>query len=258
MLFIFLGCLFAFGAGWSHEGIAVGIAAGVLCDVFLLYRSGQRNDYKLALALSFCIGAAFLCLSPGNFTRTDAALPLYNHLLSFARLRVFWLFLLCWCIFSRSGNYIWENRLLLVALCVQTLFMFYVGYRNSRVLWGTEFFSIILLLKIFASREYRSLHLSVVSSICAALLISHFCWLTYRSGEVRKQYDAVISLYMRSVDGQVKYDINPESGIVSNFIPTPLCDYNPFEQFTFSLYCTHNKKQLEIVSDSSLNTECNE
>ncbi len=258
LLFIFLGCLFAFGAGWSHEGIAVGIAAGVLFDFFLLYRSGQRHDYKLALALSFCIGAAFLCLSPGNFTRTDAALPLYNHLLSFARLRVFWLFLLCWCIFSRSVDYIRENRLLLVALCMQTLFMFYVGYRSSRVLWGTEFFSIILLLKIFASKEYRTLHLSAASSLCAALLVLHFCWLTYRSGEVRKQYDAVISLYMRSVDGQVKYDINPECGIVSNFIPTPLCSYNPFEQFTFSLYYTHNKKQLEIVPDSSLNTEPHE
>ena len=258
LLFIFLGCLFSFGAGWSHEGIAVGIAAGVLFDVFLLYRSGQRNDYKLALALSFCLGAAFLCLSPGIFTRTDAALPLYNHLLSFARLRVFWLFLLCWCIFSRRVDYIRDNRLLLVALCVQTLFMFYVGYRSSRVLWGTEFFSIILLLKIFVFKESRRIILSVVSSICMALLILHFGWLTYRSGEVRKQYDAVISLYMRSVDGQVKYDINPECGIVSNFIPTPLCSYNPFEQFTFSLYYTHNKKQLEIVPDSSLNTEPHE
>jgi hypothetical protein len=27
LLFIFLGCLFSFGAGWSHEGIAVGIEA---------------------------------------------------------------------------------------------------------------------------------------------------------------------------------------------------------------------------------------
>ena len=258
LLFIFLGCLFSFGAGWSHEGIAVGIAAGVLFDVFLLYRSGQRNDYKLALALSFCLGAAFLCLSPGNFTRTDAALPLYNHLLSFARLRVFWLFLLCWCIFSRRVDYIRDNRLLLVALCVQTLFMFYVSYRSSRVLWGTEFFSIILLLKIFVFKESRRIILSVASSICMALLILHFGWLTYRSGEVRKQYDAVVSLYMHSVDGHVTYNINSESDIVSNFIPTPLCGFNSFEQFTFSLYYTHNKKQLEIVPDSSLNTEPHE
>ena len=95
---LLLGCIYSFGAGWSHEGLAVGIAAGIFFDNLLSFHSHHLNRQKLAMAIFFCIGAAFLCLSPGNFTRTDAALPLYNHLLSFSRLRVFWLFLLSWCL----------------------------------------------------------------------------------------------------------------------------------------------------------------
>lgn len=239
-------CLFAFGAGWSHEGLTVGIAASIFIDNVWDIRNHHMNGQKTTVALFFCIGAAFLCLSPGNFNRTDAALPLYNHLLSFARLRVFWLFLLSWCVFSRSIDYVRNNRILLIALVVQMFFMFYVGYRNARVLWGTEFFSLILLLKIFVERESRGCILVYLSYILCLLLVIHFGWLTYRSAEVRKQYDEVIALYLQSPDGNAYYDIQPESKLVLGFIPTPLCYDKPFELHTISLYYTRNKKVLQI------------
>ena len=83
-----IGSIFAFGAGWSHEGIAVGIAAALVFDNGFDIYYHQLNRQKLMWGLCFCFGASWLCLAPGNFTRTDAALPLYNHLLSFARLRI--------------------------------------------------------------------------------------------------------------------------------------------------------------------------
>ena len=244
---VILGCFYAFGAGWSHEGLAVGIAAAVALDNLLDIIHHRVNYQKMYWAVFFCIGAAFLCLSPGNFTRTDAVLPLYNHLLSFARLRVFWLLVLSWIIFSRSVDFVKDNHLLMIALLVQMIFMFYVGYRNALVLWGTEFFSLILLLKVFANREGRGNALAYQSYLLLTFLIIHFGWLVYRSGEIRKQYDEVIMLYLQSYNGRVYYNLHSESPLVSKFIPTPLCVEKPFELTTFSLYYTRGSKSLGIL-----------
>lgn len=244
---LLLGCLFAFGAGWSHEGVAIGIAASIAFDNLWDMIHHRVNNRKMLWAICFCVGAAFLCLSPGNFTRTDAALPLYNHLLSFARLRVFWILVLSWCLFSRRTVFLRQNYLLLIALSVQMLFMFYAGFRNSRVLWGTELFSLILLLRLFTDSEKKRFFSWVTYSLLTLLTI-HFGWLIYRSGEVRQQYDEVITLYMESQDGIVYYDLHPESELVSRYIPTPLCSDRPFERLCFSLYYTKNQKPLNVVS----------
>ena len=238
--------IFAFGAGWSHEGLVVGMAAGLILDNLFDLRLHQLNTQKLTWAMFFCLGATFLCLSPGNFTRIDDALPLYNHLLSFTRLKIFWLFLLCWCVFSRSYDFVRENRLLLVILFFQALFLFYVGYRNGRVLWGTEFFSLILLLKIFHKREQSGKNVKHFSYFMLFMLSSHFIWLSYRSERVHRQYNEVIALYNKSSDGIVYFDLLSESDMVRDFIPTPLCYYKSFELHCISLFYSHDKKSLRI------------
>ena len=246
---LLLGSLFAFGAGWSHEGVAVGIAASIAFDNLWDMIHHRVNKQKMLWAICFCVGAAFLCLSPGNFTRTDAALPLYNHLLSFARLRVFWIFVLSWCLFSRSTTFLRRNYLLLIALSVQMLFMFYAGFRNSRVLWGTELFSLILLLRLITAFEKQRIFAWVTYALLTLLTI-HFGWLIYRSGKVRQQYDEVISSYLRSKHGVVYYDLHLESELVTKYIPAPLCRYNLFELSTFSLYYTKNEKALRILPNT--------
>jgi len=243
---LLLGCLFAFGAGWSHEGVAIGIAASIAFDNLWDMMHHRVNCQKMLWAICFCVGAAFLCLSPGNFTRTDAALPLYNHLLSFARLRVFWVLLLSWVLFSRSIGFLRQNYLLLMALSVQMLFMFYAGFRNSRVLWGTELFSLILLLRLITAFEKQRIFAWVTYALLTLLTI-HFGWLIYRSGEVRQQYDEVIALYMDSLDGIVYYDLHPESELVSRYIPTPLCGDRPFERHIISVFYYRDKKPLRIL-----------
>jgi hypothetical protein len=252
-----IGCVFAFGAGWSHEGMAVGIAAGLFFDQCFDIYSHRLNTQKLIWAICFVAGAFLLCIAPGNFNRTDAALPLYNHLLSFARLRIFWMFLLAWVVFSRSTDFIKQNRLLLVALAFQSLFLFYVGYRNGRVLWGTELFSFILLLKVFADKERNGYFLTYLSYTCLLLLVVHFSWLVYRSGEVRKQYDEVIEKYLASEDGAVYYDLYLETEIVRRFIPAPLCNNRQFELRTYSLYYTREQKLLDIKPCSEKATDIN-
>ena len=254
--FLWLGCLFAFGAGWSHEGVAIGIAASIVIDNLWDMMHHRVNNRKMLWAICFCVGAAFLCLSPGNFTRTDAALPLYNHLLSFARLRMFWVLLLSWILFSRSIEFLRQNYLLLMALFVQMLFMFYAGFRNSRVLWGTELFSLILLLRLITAFEKKRFFTWVTYALLTLLTI-HFSWLIHRSGEIRRQYDEVIALYMESKDGTVCYDLHSESELVSRYIPTPLCSDRSFERFCFSLYYTRNQKPLNIISQEKKKEDSN-
>jgi hypothetical protein len=141
----------------------------------------------------------------------------------------------------------------LLALAFQSLFLFYVGYRNARVLWGTELFSFILLLKVFADKERNGYFLTNLSYTCLLLLVVHFSWLVYRSGEVRKQYDEVIALYQKSVDGIVFYDLNKENDLVKKFIPTPLFNDRQFELSTYSLYYTKDVKHLDIRPTSMNN-----
>ena len=220
-----IGCVFAFGAGWSHEGMAVGIAAGLFFDQCFDIYSHRLNTQKLIWAICFVAGAFLLCIASGNFNRTDVALPLYNHLLSFARLRIFWMFLLAWVVFSRSTDF--------------------------------KLFSFILLLKVFADKERNGYFLTYLSYTCLLLLVVHFSWLVYRSGEVRKQYDEVIEKYLASEDGIVFYDLNLESDIVRRFIPAPLCNNRQFELRTYSLYYTREQKLLDIKPCSEKTTDIN-
>ena len=126
--------------------------------------------------------------------------------------------------------------------------MFYVGFRNGRVLWGTEFFSLILLLKIFEEKRWKAPIITYITYLLLTLLSAHFSWILYRSGEVRNQYDEVIALYLQSSDGVVYYDLHSEPKLVMNYIPTPLCRYNQFELSTISLFYTKNEKRLRISS----------
>lgn len=238
--------IFAFGAGWSHEGLTVGIAAGLIIDNLFDFRYHQLNTQKATWAVFFCIGTAFLCLSPGNYTRIEDALPLHNHLLSFTRLRIFWLFLFSWCALSRSYNFIRENRLLLTTLFFQALFLFYVGYRNGRVLWGTEFFSLILLLKVFNDREQKGKIIKYLSYIMLLILSTHFIWLSLRIVKIHKQYDEVITQYNQSSNGIIYFDLQSESDLVRDYIPTPLCYYKSFELHCISVFYSRNKKSLRI------------
>ena len=68
-------------------------------------------------------------------------------------------------------------------------------------------------------------------------------------------FEGFISLYMKSSDGQVDYDITPEHALVMKYIPTPLCKENAFELFTFSLYYTHDNKRLKIIPNVDLNNQ---
>ena len=241
-----LGCLFAFGAGWSHEGLAIGIAGALVIDNLLDYYHHHLKPRTLIWCICFCLGAFFLCIAPGNFTRTDESIPLYLRLLSFTRLRLFWLFILSWLLFNRRISFIRDNSLLLTALVIQMTFLFYVGYRNPRVLWGPELFSLILLIKVFAYQETNGKPLTKFAYILLPLLVVHLGWLIYRSGEIRQQYDNIIALYENSQTGDVFYDILPETDLTRDFIPTPFCYYRPFELTAFSVYYTKEQKSMHV------------
>lgn len=247
-------CIFSFCVGWSNETLVVGVAISVFIVNLHDIRLHRINIQKAIIGVCFILGVAFLCLSPGNFTRAGATLPLYNHFLSFARLRIFWLLIISWCLFSRSFEFIRKNSLLVIAIFFQAVFLFYVGYRNGRVLWGTEFFSLVLMLKIFA-KEVRQRSLIYLSYALLFLLIIHISWLSYRSDVVKKQYDEVIALYLQSSDGIVYYDVHTESDLVNKYIPTPLCNNNLFELYTYSIYYTRNQKSLSIYPTSNMNNE---
>lgn len=246
---LLLFCLFSFGVGWSHEGMVVGIAGAVFIDSIIRWKR-KRLDYKRVLpAIFFCIGAAFLCLAPGNFNRTEAALPLYNHLLSFARLRIFYIMVIAFFLFSRSRRFILSNRMIIFALIIQMMFMFYVAFRNPRVLWGTELYSLLLLLMILSRKKWWSKTLPYSAVFASSILVLHIVYLSYTSFILKRQYDDIISLYQKNSNGIVTYNVIKVSPIVSDYIMTPFCEDRLFENMTFSVYYSKGMKDLKIKED---------
>lgn len=246
---LWLFCLFSFGAGWSHEGMAVGIAGAVFIDCVIRWKRKCLDYNRVLPAMCFCLGAAFLCLAPGNFSRTEVALPLYNHLLSFARLRIFYIMLVTFFLFSRSWRFILSSRVIIFALIIQMMFMFYVAFRNPRVLWGTELFSLLLLLIILSRKKWWSKTLPYTAIGASAILVVHVVYLSYTSFMLKRQYDEIISLYQQSSNGEVIYKVKRVSPLVSDYIMTPFCEDRLFEKMTFSVYYSKGIKDLKIKED---------
>jgi len=241
-------CIFAFGAGWSHEGLAVGIAGALFIDCIIRWRLGRLEKKKIFSAICFCLGTVFLCLAPSNFCRAGVDWPLYNRLLPFARLRIFYVMIIVFLLLSRSLRFIIANRIIIMSLVIQMAFMFYVAYRNPRVLWGTELYSLLLILLILAKNKNWVRALPCVALTVSILLMLHLGCLVFASNTIRRQFDAVIQLYKASPSGEVIYNVQAMPAVVSDYIQTPLCEDRYFERMTYSVYYSKGTKEL-IIND---------
>ena len=180
----------AFICGWTHEvmTLPVSMALGLYMLLHLRRIWGQA---VLPLMIGFMLGTAMNILGPGTFTRAgaddvvDVVGGIVGKVKSFAvsllRLRVFWLFLLmAVVVFIRNKKkaiaFIKMQRWLLLITLFSLLVILLSGMSNSRVRFGTELFSLMLimcLVKDFAHRYERPIQVMAFVA-CVALLMPIF------------------------------------------------------------------------------------
>lgn len=180
----------AFICGWTHEvmTLPVSMALGLY---FVLHIRKIWGQAVLPLMLGFMFGTAMNILGPATFTRAGAddvvdvvggvVGKIKSFAVSLSRLRVFWLFLLMGIVAlirnkKNSIAFIKTHRWLLLITLFSLLVILLSGMSNSRVRFGTELFSLMLIVSMvrdFVHRYERPIQI-MAFAVCFALLIPIF------------------------------------------------------------------------------------
>ena len=180
----------AFVCGWTHEvmTLPVSMALGLYS---LLHIRRIWGKAVLPLILAFMLGTAMNVLAPATFIRAEAddvvdvvggiVEKIKSFVVSLSRLRVFWLFLLMGLIAfvhdkKKAISFVKNERWLLLITMFSLFVVLLSGMSNGRVRFGTEFFSLMLILclvKDFVQKHERTIQIATFGC-CVLLLIPIF------------------------------------------------------------------------------------
>lgn len=156
----------SFILGWSHEGISLPLAGALI--MYFLWKKSQINFFQLFLILGFIAGSFICSFSPSTINRSAVNQSSLTYLLihkgeSFfivlCKLRALYVLILLFIIkyvgyFRRNKNDLilfWRNNFILI-FCVLFSFIiiFLAGQTDTRSAVGLEFFSLLLILRLFS------------------------------------------------------------------------------------------------------------
>lgn len=212
------GCALAlavsFLAGWSHEAFAMGIAGALFIHTLYDYKKNENGGQKFYLAVAFCLGAAMLVISPGTLGRlhsvgavVDIVDAVYSRIGVLFFMKRLWLLLGLTFFLTVAGclniaSFLKENTFLLMALCIEILFILLLGFVNERALLGVEFFSFLLLLRMLCKWKKAKYLLNKYILIsffsiflCMELNVIKVLSLT------EKEYFSIIDSYLADANG---------------------------------------------------------
>lgn len=145
--------IISFLAGWSHEGLVIGLMGGILS--YWLYKK-QVNKWQIARMFLFGLGAALLILSPGNFNRASSFNGSYwttfGSLLSFEWKQMVILFISLsaykYCEEKPIIELLSKEIVWVMAVLCSAFFILVSKSVYSRSLYGLDLYMSILTLRI--------------------------------------------------------------------------------------------------------------
>lgn len=202
-----LVALFVFSllAADGQEALSIGLAAAT--GLWWLHKRCRVGTVRQVMLWGFWLGTLTLCLSPGTLSRvgntgtTFASTVLYMAL-SFRAFYVL-LVVLVWKIARRQlrfAQFYHDNSLYVNAIVVLMAFSLLVGVYTNRQLFGIEFLSIVVVLRILKGHTLGRL-CNTVFAVCAVAFLALQMHLIL---SVRSQYNALVRLY-DSAQGNVVY-----------------------------------------------------
>ena len=193
----------AFVAGWSHEGLVIGIGAGLIA--WLWQRRFRVSPHQWGALVLFAIGACLLVLAPSNFGRAAsmsgdgaewAGGVMALHFRAFAFLRASYILIALFLVLlftgkSASMHFFRENLIWLTAWIISIVFITAVGALNVRAVYGVEFFAIILLLRVldYISFFEKRFHTYTFAASCIAVIGGLF--IASEQVKAGRQYDSI-------------------------------------------------------------------
>jgi hypothetical protein len=183
--YVLLILIFGFLAGFTHEGITIGVS-GALC-IAVAKNFKQYKTSSLILIFGFLLGTFVMVIAPGNMIRfndssfentTLASMILhrsYSFIIHFKHNSAFWLMIVLFSVLyfkDRSGfkKIYREHELLIHSIFISLGFLFFVdGFRFARTSFGISVFSIIIILSI--SQNYYETFFNNKSRILYGILL---------------------------------------------------------------------------------------
>ena len=247
----------AFICGCTHEvmTLPVSMALGLYLLLHIRRIWGQA---VLPLMLAFMLGTAMNILAPATFVRAEAddvvdvvggiVEKIKSFVVSLSRLRVFWLFLLMAVVAfihnkKKAISFVKSERWLLLITMFSLLVILLSGMANGRVRFGTEFFSLMLimcLVKDFLHRYERPVQIAVFG-VCVLLLVPIFYYQKINNDNFRKCQPQLES------KGQLVV-LTPTDSI-PNFWRQYLVNHVAFgDQYAYYLACDKEKTMVRYMS----------
>jgi len=172
-------CVTAILSGWSHEGLTIGVAGGLLVWTFQHKNSINRTQW-VAIIL-FAVAMALLVFAPSNFQRAanlDKSSStwlgdfwgLHLRVFRFLKASYVWICAVLTLFIiqkDRLLNYVRYNISWVTAWVVSLLFICAIGALNTRAAFGIDFFAVIMILRLLGQYEQfykKSVVISLISS----------------------------------------------------------------------------------------------
>lgn len=259
-LLIYMMPLLGFAAGWSHEGIVIGIGVGIAWKI--LERRFKLEKWETFAIAGFVVGAFLLVFSPANIARAGgmndsdwAGGAVALRLRAFHFMRGFYAFfaaflVLLWVDRKSAMVYIRANSFWIVTWVTSLLFIVGVGALNRRAVYGVDLFSVILLFRILPYFGLYKKHerLVVGCTMCVMLFaIMPVLYYQVKAGEQYKNINEQIE-QCDEADCLVKVeDVNPPY-LIKRYI----CQYQfdePWEDWEQRVLTWYNHKNLVIIAE---------
>ena len=170
--------------GWSHEGVAIPLAA----SLFLYYASHRRliTPRIAAMLIGFILGTSFLVFSPasiGRFlTRNAESVDLVSRLINMRNVGLFYILLILLSVKMCSKHFClidWlrKEQVFIVADIIAFIFIALTGVQTDHSRFSVELFSLILILRLINWDRIGTVVLSVVTLVFLGfvILVIHEC-----------------------------------------------------------------------------------
>lgn len=187
----------SFLIGWMHEGITAPLAGSMVLYALINWKS-IRHSVPIILILGFFCGAVICSFSPAIIKRSGVTnYSLSEFLISksigffviFSELKAFWVLILCIIIriiIHKENIWLFLKHFYKSNLieCNALLFSFGINFLSNsvalRAAIGVEFFSLILILKIFRNLKINAVQCNYYKlAICCGLIILYGFVLKY-------------------------------------------------------------------------------
>gem|GEM_PF-665862 len=257
--------LFALMAGWTHEGISIPLAGGLLLASLPKLRNGWKKE-GIWTTLVFTAGA-LLCMVPslqeGQSGDSLVLSDIISHKLSvgldvMTEMRLVYIFIVLLIVaWARKRiqlkSFVKENSVLLTAIFVTVGIVLYVGVENNcRTGYMMEFSSLILILKLlprFPLVQRWKHAATVVALIAIAGIMVPVVWY---SGVNAKEHSAIVS-QIKEGKNLIVLDSQPFPGLIGknvcrtiNFYTSPTEIYDPDGNLCSAIAA--NFKEVEFLS----------